>query len=120
MPLSAEQRAKLEAEAKRCGIKPADLIAAAETEIAKREKSPTDTPADGNTEDDDESDDGTGEPGSLFMYLLPFVTVGEVRRIWLKVPGSLPGADDNENAAGWAAKVAGAASSDSNPEAPKE
>ena len=35
MPLSAEQRAKLEAEAKRRGIKPADLIAAAETEIAK-------------------------------------------------------------------------------------
>ena len=54
------------------------------------------------------TNDGTGEPGSLFMYLLPFVTVGEVRRIWLKVPGSLPGADDNENAAGWAAKVAGA------------
>ena len=109
MPLSAEQRAKLEAEAKRRGIKPADLIAAAEAEIEKREKAkPPAAPSDESSDTPDDADP-TDEPGSLFMYLLPFVTVGEVRRIWLKVPGSLPGADDNENAAGWAAKVAGAA-----------
>ncbi len=113
MPLSAEQRAKLEAEAKRRGIDPDALIAAAESEIETRGKQ---TPA----ENSGGADGGapaaaTDEPGSLFMYLLPFVTVGEVRRIWLKVPGSLPGADDNENAAGWAAKMSGAATSPGEP-----
>lgn len=115
MPLSPEQRAKLEAEAKRRGIKPADLIAAAEAEMGKREKSQPPSKGDVPTGGDKNSDTSTDEPGSLFMYLLPFVTVGEVRRIWLKVPGSLPGADDNENAAGWAAKMSGAATSPGEP-----
>jgi hypothetical protein len=100
MPLTSQQRAALTAKAKEAGVDPDKLIAEAEAMQSGPPAGKSGKPA----------SELTDEPGNLFMYLLPFVTVGEVRRIWLKVPGSLPGADDNTNAAEWAAQFAPGAS----------
>src|SRR4030067_1233520 len=43
------------------------------------------------------------EQGALYMYLLPFVTVREVRELFLRVPGRI--ADDEMNAAEFAARI---------------
>jgi hypothetical protein len=91
MPLTNEQRSALTAEANRRGIDPGKLIAAAEQS--------TSGPG---------TDVQTGEPAEkpkLYMYLLPFVTVREVRQNWLGLTESFPG--DSEVASKWAAKQGG-------------
>lgn len=87
MALTTEQRARLTAEAQRRGIDPAALIAAAES--APAGPVPGTPPVPG------------AEKPNLFMYLLPFVTVNEVRTIWLELD---PVAGGEAYAAEWAAK----------------
>lgn len=92
MPLSDKQRAMLEEEAKRRGIDPAKLIAAAE-------RSTQSTTA--ATKAEVSSDEA---PPNLYMYHLPFVTVNEVRERWLKLP---PVSGGEQYAAEWAAQRGG-------------
>lgn len=91
MALTNEQRSILTAEAKRRGIEPADLIAAAEGSGSSSPKTA-------------EAAGGSEKP-KLFMYLLPFVTVREVRQNWLGLTDSFAG--DSEVASKWAAKQGG-------------
>ena len=104
MPLSSEQKRALIAEANRRGIDAGKLIAAAEANASGQAPSQTAPGADATQ---------TGEPGDLFMYLLPFVTVGEVRKLWLKVDGAFP--DMNANAAEYAARFAASSKPASDP-----
>jgi hypothetical protein len=87
--LTSEQRQRLENEAARRGIDAAALIR--EAEAATAGAAP-----------------GKPEPGAekpnLFMYLLPFVTVNEVRTIWLELD---PVAGGDKYAAQWAAEQVG-------------
>ena len=76
MPLSDEQRAKIEEEAKRRGIDPAKLIAAAD-KAKQTQTSTSKVDADVSTDE---------APPNLYMYHLPFVRVNEVRERWLKLP----------------------------------
>src|SRR5690349_4271610 len=69
MALTNEQRSQLAAEAQKRGIDPAALIAAAEKQLGERPEPKSPATADAPTQD---------QP-KLFMYLLPFVTVREVR-----------------------------------------
>lgn len=89
MPLSDEQRAKLEAEAERRGIDPAKLIAAAEKSTQTQA-----TPSKAEIASDE-------APPNLYMYHLPFVTVNEVRVRWLKLD---PVEGGEQYAAEWAAQ----------------
>ena len=96
--LTEKQRAALKAEAEKAGIDPAALIREAEAL------------ADGAS-GDESADPKAAEPGKpaatdkpLYMYHLPFVTVNEVRTIWLGLD-AIPGGD--ENAAKYAAANAG-------------
>ncbi len=99
MPLSSDQRATLEAEAQRRGIDPAKLIDAAEKDLAgSAEGAPAKPGAESKAEP-------SSEQPKLFMYLLPFVTVREVRQVWLGLTDSFPG--DGEVASKWAAKQSG-------------
>lgn len=92
MPLTSKQKAALEAKAKEKGIEPAKLIAAAEA--LSSEGATTDAPkAPGAA--------AKGEKPNLYMYHLPFVTVNEVRTIWLDLE---PVAGGEEYAGIWAAK----------------
>ena len=101
MPLSPEQRSMLSAEAKRRGIDEAKLIAAAESQLA------SDTKAGSDAGRKPPSSDKPAGDKPLYMYHLPFVTVNEVRTIWLGLE-PLDGGD--ENAAKYAAaQVAGPA-----------
>lgn len=104
MPLTNEQRARLTAEAQRRGIDPAELITAAE------QQSP---PGDGQSSNGQSAP--AGEQPKLFMYLLPFVTVREVREKWLGLTDSFAG--DREVASAWAAKQGPAPSGGSDPDA---
>ena len=99
MPLSAEQKQALEAEAKKRGIDPAKLIAVAEKTVGSPDQKPGDAT--------------TGEKPKLFMYLLPFVTVREVRQNWLGLSDSFAG--DSEVASKWAAEMGGGSPSPVNP-----
>lgn len=101
MALTSQQRAALEAAAKERGIDPAKLIAEAEAMSGSDETSAK------------ESEPSSAEPPKLFMYLLPFVRVREVRKIWLKLEESFPG--DDAVAAEWAAKFGGGSGSDEPP-----
>lgn len=94
MQLNDKQRALLESEAKRRGVDPAALIREAEKISASRSVRSE------NTEDAPDK-----EQPKLFMYLLPFVRVREVRKIWLGLDESFPG--DDEIASAWAAKQGG-------------
>lgn len=94
MPLSDEERSKLEAVARQRGIDLAKLIAAAEESRGAPPESANST---GTT--------SAGEKPKLFMYLLPFVTVREVRHNWLGLSDSFAG--DSEVASAWAAKHGG-------------
>ena len=89
--LSPEQKTKIEAEAARRGLDPAELVRAAE-----QEQGSTETPPAG----------GPDKP-KLFQYHLPFVTVREVRKNWLGLEA--PFAGDSEVASEWAAKHGGGA-----------
>lgn len=103
MPLTSKQRAALEAKAKEKGIDPAELIAEAEALSAP------------STDAKTKPDAPSGEQPKLFMYLLPFVTVKEVREVWLGLSDSFPG--DNEVASAWAAKQGGGSSGGTPPPA---
>jgi hypothetical protein len=92
MPLTDKQREALEAKAKERGIDPAKLIAEAESTLSGSTASPKSRDA----------ADATAEKPKLFMYLLPFVTVREVRENWLGLTDSFPG--DGQVASTWAAK----------------
>lgn len=99
MPLNQQQRAALEAAAEREGIDPAELIAAAEADLAERE---------GEAKPDAASTKpGSAEQPKLFQYHLAFVKVREVRANWLGLTDPFPG--DDEVAAAWAARFAAAA-----------
>lgn len=93
MPLTNEQRALLTEEAKKRGLDPDKLIAAAERGSEGSTGKPATT---------------AGVPGkekpNLYMYLLPFVTVNEVRTIWLELD---PVAGGEQYAGEWAAKQGG-------------
>ena len=92
MPLTDKQRAALEAKAKENGVDPAKLIAEAEAMSG------------GSDASGSKASSGAEQP-KLFMYLLPFVTVREVREVWLGLSESFPG--DGEVASAWAAKQGG-------------
>lgn len=96
--LTDKQRGALEAKAKERGVDPAKLIAEAEA-IMSGGKSVSTAP----------SDDPGAEKPKLFMYLLPFVTVREVRERWLGLMDSFPGGE--EIASAWAAKQGGSGGS---------
>lgn len=95
MPLTDKQRAALEAKAKERGVDAAELIAAAESLSAGERETPSPkTPGVA----------AQGEKPNLYMYLLPFVTVNEVRTIWLDLD---PVNGGDEYAGVWAAKQGG-------------
>ena len=93
MPLTTNEEKELIAEAERSGVDPQRLIA-----VAKQL-------ADGNLA-------GPDQP-KLFKYLLPFVTVKEVRSRWLGLTDGFPG--DATVAAEWAVKHGGEAGGDDEP-----
>lgn len=95
MPLTDKQRAALEAKAKERGVDAAELIAAAESLSAGGSETPS-SKAPGAA--------AKGEKPNLYMYHLPFVTVNEVRTIWLDLD---PVAGGDEYAGVWAAKQGG-------------
>jgi hypothetical protein len=99
MPLDQQQREALERAARENGVDPADLIKAAEEEIAGAEPK-----SDGKPDAKGASGEQSAgvEPPKLFQYHLPFVRVREVRKVWLKLDEPFPG--DDEIAAEWAAK----------------
>ena len=90
MPLNSKQRAAPEAKAKASGVDPAKLIAAAES-----------LESDGADASKTPGAAAKGEKPNLYMYHLPFVTVNEVRTIWLDLD---PVAGGDEYAGVWAAK----------------
>lgn len=94
MPLTNQQRSALEAKAKEHGVDPQKLIAEAEAMMSAEP-----------TRAEKTGDAPTKEQPKLFMYLLPFVTVREVREVWLGLTDSFPG--DNQVASAWAAKQGG-------------
>lgn len=98
MPLTEQQKSALEAEAKKHGIDPAELVAEAEAVLSKRDSKQPGGKGDAPAPD-------AGELPKLFMYHLPFVRVREVRQIWLGLTESFPG--DDEIASEWAAKHGG-------------
>ena len=94
MPLSSAQREALTAKAREMGVDAGELIAEAESIVSGAGASP--------------SPQSAAEKPKLFMYLLPFVTVREVRENWLGLSESFPG--DGEVAAAWALKHGGGSS----------
>lgn len=94
MPLTSKQRDALEAKAKERGVDPAKLIAQAEA-LASEGAS------EGDTKPKAPGAAAKGEKPNLYMYHLPFVTVNEVRTIWLDLE---PVDGGDEYAGVWAAK----------------
>ena len=92
MPLNDRQRALLETEAKKRGVDPVALIREAE-KLVDAVNAKADTKAPGAA--------AKGEKPNLYMYHLPFVTVNEVRTIWLDLE---PVSGGDEYAGVWAAK----------------
>jgi len=99
MPLSDKQREALEAEAARRGIDPAALIREAEAMSGDSGAAPAENPKAAEKND-----------RPLYMYHLPFVTVNEVRTIWLGLD-SIEGGE--KIASKWAAEQAGSAATTS-------
>ncbi len=93
MALNKEQRDALTAAATRKGVDPAALLAEAESLQAGAPSSPGGKAAPG------------AEKPNLYMYLLPFVTVNEVRTIWLELDAVTGG---DQYAGEWAAEQAAA------------
>lgn len=96
--LTEKQRAALEVKAKAAGVDPAKLIAEAERLAEAGDEKPDAKPEGSKAAP-------SAEQPKLFMYLLPFVTVREVRQVWLGLDDSFPG--DGEVASAWAAKQGG-------------
>lgn len=101
MPLSKEQRDALAAEAKRRGIDEAKLIAAAERELGADQASTEPKPQTGDAKGRPAPAASTEQPKPLYQYHLPFVTVNEVRTVWLGLAAMSGG---EENAAKYAAR----------------
>lgn len=99
MPLTSRQRAALEAKAKEAGVDPNKLIAEAESMLDSGEPD-----AAGGSDAKPPGMSAKGEKPNLYMYHLPFVTVNEVRTIWLDLA---PVAGGDEYAGIWAAKQGG-------------
>jgi hypothetical protein len=95
VPLTDKQRAALSAKADEIGVSADDLIAEAEAMSGQSNEAPG---ASGPVPSP------KAEKPNLYMYLLPFVTVNEVRTVWLGL-GAVSGGD--EYAGTWAAKQAG-------------
>ena len=93
MPLNDKQRAALEVKAKERGINSSKLIAAAEALESEGTAKTGDVKTPGAA--------AKGEKPNLYMYHLPFVTVNEVRTIWLDLE---PVTGGDEYAGVWAAK----------------
>lgn len=93
--LTSKQRVALEAKAKEAGVDPAKLIAEAEQLAGSGDETP-------DAKSKDSKSAPAAEQPKLFMYLLPFVTVREVREKWLGLTESFAG--DDEVASSWAAK----------------
>ncbi len=96
MSLSNEQRSRLAAAAQERGLDSAKLIAAAEA-ASNAQPEGGGEPSEG-AKPDKTAPTKTDRP--LYAYHLPFVTVNEVRTMWL---GLGPVAGGNENAAKYAA-----------------
>ena len=97
MPLTDKQRSALEAMAKQRNISAANLISAAEAldaDAPARAKAPAPGAA------------AKGDKPNLYLYHLPFVTVNEVRTIWLDLD---PVSGGDEYAAVWSSKQGGGA-----------
>jgi hypothetical protein len=110
VPLSSKQRAALAAKAKADGLDEAALIAAAEQEIGVEPEKPDKKAA------PDKATDPKAKP-PLYQYHLPFVTVNEVRTIWLELP---PLAGGDENAAAYSAKQMTSTAPAASAETPRE
>ena len=98
MPLSEQQKATIERVAAERGVSVADLTAEAERMLAEQPRTANEKATSG----------AVAEQPKLFMYLLPFVTVREVRMVWLGLEASFAG--DDEVASSWAAKQGGSVS----------
>jgi hypothetical protein len=109
MPLTKEQEDAVRAEATRRGIDPEKLIKAAD--LASRDKNRDS----GGSKAADDSGASSDQP-KLYQYHLPFVTVREVRQVWLGLKEPFKG--DDEIAAEWAAKFAGTGSKPDDDSAP--
>lgn len=96
MSLSDEQRETLEAEARKRGVDAGKLVAAAEAQADSGSSDSTDPRVARAAVNAPKSAD---KP--LYMYHLPFVTVNEVRTIWLGLD-PIPGGEE------YAAKFAAA------------
>jgi hypothetical protein len=103
MPLTERQRAALESEAKRRGLDVAALIREAESLAGNGNDG-----ARGDASADAKPTEKNDRP--LYMYHLPFVTVNEVRTIWL---GLDPIAGGEKIASKWAAEQSAPPSSPS-------
>lgn len=97
--LTEDQKNKLRTRAADVGVDPDALIAEAEkigyvsNQAGNATPLPKSAPAD---------------PPKLFQYHLPFVTVREVRQVWLGLTEAFPG--DDRVAAEWAAEHGGGSS----------
>jgi hypothetical protein len=122
MPLSQEQRTIIEEEAKRRGVDPAKLIAAAERARAEDAKAGADAARAASSPD--KATDKAATPAKaaaelrpLYQYHLAFVKVNEVREHWLGVPKWSVEEGGEENAAQFAARML-ASPAKSDPSAP--
>lgn len=103
MPLPKGLEAKIRERAEAEGFDADDAIEQATARYENRD-APS---ADRSTGKEAPTKGGNVDQPKLFMYLLPFVTVAEVRRVWLQIDAPFPG--DGEVAAAWAAKISGPA-----------
>lgn len=101
-------KAKLAEFAKAEGLDPAKLVAAAERLEAGGATPGGGAPVPG----------GKANEPKLYMYLLPFVTVAEVRRNFLGLTEPFPG--DSKVASDWAREHPSASPTDASPGGPAE
>ncbi len=78
--------------AKREGVDPEALLGAVRKQVPAESGADNHKPGDGQARSE----------AKLYMYLLPFVTVREVRQVFLQLPDSFPG--DTSVASDWATK----------------
>lgn len=118
--LTPEQRKQLSAAAIAAGKDPAKLLALADhMSGGATDAGGSDVSGDGKTakhgaKGDEKTNDGAPDKPKLFMYLLPYVKVREVRRVFLGLNEAFPG--DDEIASDWASKHPMASPTDSTPQ----
>lgn len=108
MPISDQQRKRLEVIATEKGLDLDELIAEAEKMLASRTapagvKPAGDKPPPASTPASATSTSAAPEQPKLFQYHLPFVTVNEVRQKWLGLEAWSDDDGGNENAAAFSA-----------------